>query len=243
MTIIPQTTTNFPDEKHYAQTLGTKGEKGNRFRVLQIEVIGLMITYTHEDANTPNHHSIHQITPSINNIPPRFLNCINTAAESQHTAATQEEAEKTAATINCICKSFSNNLNWETLNRELKFMNVRNSAIINRVLIQLKELPNAKKALSFFHWPSHFANMTHQTNTYALLIHILVNAKLIKDASALIESMLRRSVVGNCKDPGGSENQSATSQLQNHASSYQPGTCNLKSNRSSSVLSFIHSLM
>lgn len=180
---------------------------------------------------------------SINNIPPRFLSYINTAAESQHTAATQEEVEKTAATITCICKSFSNNLNWETLNRELKFLNVRNSAIINRVLIQLKEPPNAKKALSFFHWSSHFANMTHQTNTYALLIHILVNAKLIKDASALIESMLRGSVAGNCKDPSDSENQSATSQLRNHASSNQPGTCNVNSVGSSSVLSFIHSLM
>ncbi|XP_023735499.1 pentatricopeptide repeat-containing protein At1g66345, mitochondrial [Lactuca sativa] len=154
---------------------------------------------------------------SINTNLPRFQNCINTAAESPHTAAALEEEEKTAETITCVCKSFSNNLNWETLNRKLKFIDVRNSAIINKVLIQLQEPPNAKKALSFFHWSSHFGNITHQTRTYALVIHILVNAKLIKDASALIESVLIRSVTGNLKDPD----------------------CK----GSSSVLSFIHSLM
>ncbi|KAK9062168.1 hypothetical protein SSX86_019354 [Deinandra increscens subsp. villosa] len=138
------------------------------------------------------------ITPthSINNNLPRFLNSINTAAESSYTTVQEEEA-KTVAKITTICKSFSNNLNWETLNRNLQFVDVRNSAIIDRVLTQLKDPPNAKKALSFFHWSSHSSNITHQTHTYALVIHILVKAKLIKDASALIESVLTRSLTGN----------------------------------------------
>ncbi|KAJ0485937.1 putative tetratricopeptide-like helical domain superfamily [Helianthus annuus] len=128
-----------------------------------------------------------KLTHSLDNIP-RFLNCISKAAE---------EEEKTAAAITVVCKSFPNNLNWQTLNRNLKETDIRNSSIINRVLIQLKDPPNAKKALSFFHWSSHFTNITHQTHTYALVIHILVKAKLIKDASALIESVLTRSVTDN----------------------------------------------
>ncbi|XP_071707670.1 uncharacterized protein [Rutidosis leptorrhynchoides] len=128
----------------------------------------------------------------------RFLCSLNTTAEPSHLPPPEEEdEEKIAAEITTICKSFPNNLNWKTLNQNLKFINFNNSNLINKVLIQLKDPPNAKKALSFFHWSSHFTNIAHQTHTYALIIHILVNAKLVKDASALIESVLARSVAGN----------------------------------------------
>lgn len=128
----------------------------------------------------------------------RFLSYINTATEPPHTAPPEEDdEEKTAAKITTICKSFPNNLNWKNLNKNLKTFNLDNSNLINIVLIQLKDPPNARKALSFFHWSSHFTNITHQIHTYALIIHILVNARLIKDANALIESVLTRSVTGN----------------------------------------------
>ncbi|XP_076911463.1 uncharacterized protein LOC143569431 [Bidens hawaiensis] len=122
-----------------------------------------------------------------------FPNCVHTVAEPPHTTATEDnEEDKTAATITTICKSFPNNLNWQTLNQNLKLLNLNNPSVINKVLIQLKDPPNAKKALSFFHWSSHFTNTTHQTHTYTLLIHLLVKAKLIKDATVLVESLLTR---------------------------------------------------
>ncbi|KAL4577920.1 hypothetical protein LXL04_014035 [Taraxacum kok-saghyz] len=173
-----------------------------------------------------------KLSPVINNNLPRFHNHINTAAESPHSAAAQEEEDKTAESITCICKSFSNNLNWEILNQKFMFVDLRNSATINRVLIQLKEPLDAKKALSFFHWSAHLANIKHPTNTYALLIHILVNAKLIRDASALIESVLVRSVKGNFNNPSGSANLLKNYQFHN-----------LNCDGSSSVPSFIDSLM
>nr|XP_043633403.1 pentatricopeptide repeat-containing protein At1g66345, mitochondrial [Erigeron canadensis] len=133
---------------------------------------------------------------------PHLLNHFTTAAQPPlpppHTAPpSSSEEDKTAATITTICKSFPNNLNWKTLNQNLKFINLTDQNVIKKVLIHLKDPPNAKKALSFFHWSSHYTNIMHPTHTYALLIHILVNAKLIKDANALIESVLRRSVACN----------------------------------------------
>ncbi|KAL8194013.1 hypothetical protein R6Q57_026255 [Mikania cordata] len=165
----------------------------------------------------PNTKSTHL----INNHLPQFLNRINTVAEPPHTAAEEEYEEKIAATIVKICNSFPKNLNWQTLNQNIKFHDVRRSSVINKVVIQLKDPPNAKKALSFFQWSSHFTGITHHTHTYAIVILILVNAKLIKDASALIESVLTRSVTGNCNNNDGYVSCSVVSLVHSFISSYE----------------------
>ncbi|GKD31286.1 pentatricopeptide repeat-containing protein, partial [Tanacetum coccineum] len=120
-------------------------------------------------------------------------NHLTTSSQQQQQASDQNQ---TAETITNILKSYPNTLNWKTLNQTLNPYNLKPPTLINKILINLKDPPNAKKALSFFHWSSHFTKTKHQIHTYALLIHILVNAKLIKDASALVQSVLARSVTG-----------------------------------------------
>ncbi|KAK3018778.1 hypothetical protein RJ639_005241 [Escallonia herrerae] len=52
--------------------------------------------------------------------------------------------------------------------------------------------PDAKLALGFFHWSAHHKQTKHETSSYCIAVHILVKAKLIKDARALLEAILTR---------------------------------------------------
>ncbi|KAK3002722.1 hypothetical protein RJ639_018223 [Escallonia herrerae] len=67
-----------------------------------------------------------------------------------------------------------------------------NTSIISKVLLQLKSSPDAKLALGFFHWSAHHKQTKHEPSSYCIAVHILVKAKLIKDARALLEAILTR---------------------------------------------------
>ena len=102
------------------------------------------------------------------------------------------------AIANTICDSLRKGQNWDSLNRKFGSLELSNS-IIQKVLLQLKEPVDAKRALGFFHWSAQHKQFKHEASTYCIAIHILVRSKLIRDAQTLLESVLKRSVSGNLK--------------------------------------------
>lgn len=93
--------------------------------------------------------------------------------------------------VTSIRNSFRSGLNWDTLTR--KFHDVEfDEQIAEKVLLNLKEPIDAKRALSFFHWSSRNNNFEHGIRSYCIAIHILVRARLNLDARALVESVLKK---------------------------------------------------
>ncbi|EOA35002.1 hypothetical protein CARUB_v10020095mg [Capsella rubella] len=97
--------------------------------------------------------------------------------------------EKQQILINAISKSLQSNDNWETLSTKFSSIDLSDS-IVNQILLRFKQPESAKRALTFFHWSAHTRNLRHGTTSYAVAIHILVKARLLIDARALIESSL-----------------------------------------------------
>ncbi|KAJ8758574.1 hypothetical protein K2173_000295 [Erythroxylum novogranatense] len=96
------------------------------------------------------------------------------------------------AIVDAICDSFHGGVSWDVLNR--KFSSVEFSdLLVEKVLLKFKEPFNAKRALGFFHSSAQSKNSAHGIRSYCLMVHILVHARLIMDAQALLESMLKRS--------------------------------------------------
>ncbi|KAJ8443075.1 hypothetical protein Cgig2_004280 [Carnegiea gigantea] len=93
--------------------------------------------------------------------------------------------------VNSLCESLRKGLNWDTLSRKYDSMNL-NDPIINRVLLELKEPHEAKRALSFFHWVAHSKKIERGLEPYCIIIHILARAHLVNDALVLLESVLSR---------------------------------------------------
>ncbi|CAH8383110.1 unnamed protein product [Eruca vesicaria subsp. sativa] len=94
--------------------------------------------------------------------------------------------------IDAISSSLQNNDTWHTLTTKFPTLNLPTS-LINTILLRFNRPETAKRALTFFHWSSHTRNLRHVTSSYALTIHILVKARLLIDARALIESSLLNS--------------------------------------------------
>ncbi|CAH9094947.1 unnamed protein product [Cuscuta epithymum] len=95
------------------------------------------------------------------------------------------------ATVTYLCSSFQRSRKWESLARELSFINLT-TPLVNKVLLSFKDKDNATKALNFFHWSSKSAGFSHGVQTYCITVHILAKAWLIKDAKALIESVFTK---------------------------------------------------
>lgn len=97
--------------------------------------------------------------------------------------------------ITSICNSLSNGSSWDSLTEDFGSVQWTNQ-LIQKVLLRLKEPTNAKKALSFFHWSAKQMHIQHGISTYCVTVHILVKAKLVKDAKALLESILKNPING-----------------------------------------------
>ncbi|XP_021891398.1 pentatricopeptide repeat-containing protein At1g66345, mitochondrial [Carica papaya] len=93
-----------------------------------------------------------------------------------------------------ICDSLRAASNWETLSAKFSSIHLTDS-LINTILLQLKEPTDAKRALGFFHWSAKTKNHPHGIRSYCIAIHILVRARLLIDARALLESLLKNTVI------------------------------------------------
>ncbi|KAK6120610.1 hypothetical protein DH2020_045643 [Rehmannia glutinosa] len=90
-----------------------------------------------------------------------------------------------------IIDSLHKGQSWKTLSE--KFSSVKfTDPIVQNILLQLKEPINSRKALNFFHWSGKEMHFIHGLRSYCILIHILVKARLIKDAKAMFESVLTK---------------------------------------------------
>lgn len=133
-----------------------------------------------------------RITPLI---PRSIQNIVAVTARPMHTNQGVVPPQTDDLFVTNICDSLRKGINWNTLSRRFNLIELNDtSSVIEKVLLELKEPPYAKCALGFFHWSAqprpqrmHFK---HLTSTYCITIHILVRAKLIKDARALLESVL-----------------------------------------------------
>jgi len=103
--------------------------------------------------------------------------------------------DPTHTIVKALCESLRKGLNWDSLSRKYDSMNL-DDPIINKVLLELKEPHEARRALSFFHWVAHSKKIEHGLEPYCIIIHILARARLVKDALVLLESVLSRSSDG-----------------------------------------------
>ncbi|RYR39580.1 hypothetical protein Ahy_A09g045135 isoform D [Arachis hypogaea] len=93
--------------------------------------------------------------------------------------------------VTAICNSFRRGWNWDTIS--IKFGTfMLNDLMVERVLLELKDPSDAKCALGFFHWSTKRRNIEHGIRCYCIAIHILVGARLLNDACALLESLLNK---------------------------------------------------
>ncbi|KAJ0989022.1 hypothetical protein J5N97_007378 [Dioscorea zingiberensis] len=108
-------------------------------------------------------------------------------AKSIHTKATETSVES----CRDISRLLSNGGKWDALTAGFGSIGLTDS-LVERVLLNLKEPSDAKKALLFFHWSSTHKSFQHGLRSYCIAIHILVRAGLLIDARALLESAVKK---------------------------------------------------
>ena len=82
--------------------------------------------------------------------------------------------------VNSMCGSFRKGWNWDILTQKFDYVRL-NDLIVERVLLELKEPTDAKRALAFFHWSAQRKNFEHGNESYCITIHILVRAQLLME--------------------------------------------------------------
>lgn len=90
-----------------------------------------------------------------------------------------------------ICNAFRRGWNWDTLSEKFDSL-VLNRSIVEGVLLEFKNPGDARFGLGFFHWAAKTKRFDHGVETYCVMIHILVVAEKIRDAKALLESILKK---------------------------------------------------
>ncbi|KAL6553628.1 hypothetical protein OROGR_007470 [Orobanche gracilis] len=93
--------------------------------------------------------------------------------------------------VTSIIDSLHRGQSWKSLSERFSSLKFTNP-VVQKILIHLKEPINSRKALNFFHWSRKEMHLEHSLSNYCILIHILVKARLIKDAKALFESVLTK---------------------------------------------------
>ncbi|CAF1901417.1 unnamed protein product [Brassica napus] len=111
---------------------------------------------------------------------------------SSHSKPDPVSKEQQQLLVDAISESLQNRDNWDTLSTKFSSANLSDS-LVDQILLRFKQPETAKRALTFFHWSSHARNLRHGVSSYAVAIHILVKARLLIDARALIESSLLNS--------------------------------------------------
>nr|GMC96776.1 pentatricopeptide repeat-containing protein At1g66345, mitochondrial [Ipomoea batatas]GME18426.1 pentatricopeptide repeat-containing protein At1g66345, mitochondrial [Ipomoea batatas] len=100
------------------------------------------------------------------------------------------------AIATAVYNSFLKPQTWESLAKQFNSVQFTHP-LVNKILLNLKDTSNAKQALKFFHWSAKLGSFHHGVSTYCITVHILVKARLIKDAKALLESVLIKPSLGN----------------------------------------------
>ncbi|XP_027357086.1 pentatricopeptide repeat-containing protein At1g66345, mitochondrial [Abrus precatorius] len=90
--------------------------------------------------------------------------------------------------VTAISNSFREGWNWETITRKFGCLQL-NDSTVEKVLLELKAPTDAKPALGFFHWAAKRNGFEHGTRSYCIAIHVLLGARLLTDAKALLESL------------------------------------------------------
>ncbi|XP_006828175.2 pentatricopeptide repeat-containing protein At1g66345, mitochondrial [Amborella trichopoda] len=103
-----------------------------------------------------------------------------------------------------MCDMLRTSGNWNDLSLRFGVINL-NEAIIEQVLLNLKEPNEAKLALSFFHWSSLCKKIDHGLSTYCIIVDILVQFELFTHAQALLESTMKKHCIGDSGFPKLSE--------------------------------------
>ncbi|KAE9619572.1 putative pentatricopeptide [Lupinus albus] len=91
--------------------------------------------------------------------------------------------------VSAVCNSFRKGWNWDIITNKFGSFKLSDS-VVEQILLELKNPNDAKNALSFFHWSTKKMGFKHGTWSYCVVIHILVRARLVTDARALVESVL-----------------------------------------------------
>ncbi|KAL0015145.1 hypothetical protein SO802_002214 [Lithocarpus litseifolius] len=97
--------------------------------------------------------SVHRIIPSLVSI--SVKNSSSLCVHSPRSVVAKFIHGCTEANIdtlvNSICGSFRKGCNWDILTQNFDSVHL-NDLIVEKVLLELKEPTNAKRALAFFHW-------------------------------------------------------------------------------------------
>ncbi|KMZ65451.1 putative Pentatricopeptide repeat-containing protein [Zostera marina] len=93
--------------------------------------------------------------------------------------------------VSTICELLRNGGRWDGLNASCNSIPLSDS-IIQNVLDQFKHPVDARKGLLFFHWCSRQRKYRHGLRTYCIMVHILVRGGSIIDATALMESAIKK---------------------------------------------------
>ncbi|KAL5710447.1 hypothetical protein ACHQM5_021006 [Ranunculus cassubicifolius] len=113
-----------------------------------------------------------------------------------HTATTKQlmSMDDSQRISSLICDFVRRNgASWDSMSKNFGSIKLTHS-IIEQVLLELKDPKDARPALSFFHWSSHQPNnVEHGIHCYCIIIHTLVRARLLIDAKALLDSIVRKS--------------------------------------------------
>ncbi|KAF8022582.1 hypothetical protein BT93_F0177 [Corymbia citriodora subsp. variegata] len=123
--------------------------------------------------------------------PTTYLSIRLTRDGPRRVPANAEEAPADAVAV-ALSNSLRRGWSWDALNRKFEHLAL-DDALVERVLLELKEPADATCALGFFHWSAKERKFEHGIRSYCVAINILVRAQLIRDAKALIESVLKRS--------------------------------------------------
>ncbi|CAA0825094.1 Pentatricopeptide repeat-containing protein -mitochondrial [Striga hermonthica] len=126
--------------------------------------------------------------------PLSFLSPITTSTRPAQTNTANDDP-----IITSVVDSLQQGHCWKILSENFGSVKFTNPTV-RKILLQLKEPVNSKKALTFFHWSAQESRAEHGISSYCVLIHILVKTGLVRDAKAMIESVLTKKLSGdNCR--------------------------------------------
>lgn len=94
--------------------------------------------------------------------------------------------------VRTLCSALRGGWSWDALNRKFDYLGL-DDGFVEKVLLELKEPADARCALSFFHWSAKEKSFQHGIRSYCMTINILVHSQMIRDAKALLESVLKKS--------------------------------------------------
>ncbi|EPS59968.1 hypothetical protein M569_14837 [Genlisea aurea] len=95
------------------------------------------------------------------------------------------------STQNAVIEALHRTTSWKFLSENFSSVEF-SEPLFRSVMLQLKEPMNSRKALNFFHWAAKELHFEHGVSSYCIMIHILAKARMIKDAKALLESILNK---------------------------------------------------